>query len=168
MWSHLRTNHLKDGQVYKFHASERFANSQLCFRLKPANSYQRKNYEADFCMNLHVGEGEKINFKKPPKLDIDCFPIPMEWDESDTYEMEYSLGIDLEPVREAVLPPHLWHTLSTTGRVTIPPALLSSPVKKRSFEDLCRSPIKVEGSSSSNSSSSPVKGGLFGGSPYKK
>lgn len=118
-----------------------------------------------------MGDGEKINFKKPPKLDIDCFPVPMEWDESDSYEMEYSLGSDMAPIREAVLPPHLWHTLSS-GRVTIPPALLSSPVKKRSFEELCQSPVKIEGGPtfgvSSSSSSSPVRAALFGSSSSKK
>ncbi len=117
-------------------------------------------------MNLHVGDGEKINFKKPPKLDFECFPVPMEWDENDSYEMEYSLGVDLAPVREAVLSPHMWHTLSS-GRVTIPPALLASPVKKRSFEELCASPIKIEGGPTFGSSSS-TRVPLFGCSPLKK
>jgi hypothetical protein len=36
--------------------------------MKAANAYQRRTFDAEFCMNLHVGDGEKINFKKPPKL----------------------------------------------------------------------------------------------------
>jgi hypothetical protein len=82
------------------------------------------------------------------------------WDDCDTYEMEYSLGVDMAPIREAVLPPNLWHTLSG-GRITISPAVLSSPVKKRSYEELCNSPVKIEGgpsfgSSSSSSSRAPL------------
>ena len=166
-----RTNHVKEGQAYKFFAADRFPNSQLCFRLKPANAFQRRTYDADYCLNLHVGEGEKVNYKKPPKLDMDCFPVPMDWDETDTYEMEYNLGIDMTPTREAVLSPNMWQTLSS-GRVAIPPALLSSPVKKRSFEELCHSPVKIEGGpifgSSSSSTASPVRAPLFSGSSFKK
>jgi hypothetical protein len=63
-----RANHVKEGQAYKFFSADRFPNSQLCFRLKPANAFQRRTYDADYCLNLHVGEGEKVNYKKPPKL----------------------------------------------------------------------------------------------------
>ncbi len=156
-----RTNHEKEGQIYKFNPADKFPNSQLCFRIKAANAYQRRTFDAEFCMNLHVGDGEKINFKKPPKLNIECFPVPMDgWDDCDTYEMEYSLGVDMAPIREAVLPPNLWHTLSG-GRITISPAVLSSPVKKRSYDELCYSPVKIEGgpsfgSSSSSSSRAPL------------
>lgn len=114
-------------------------------------------YDAELCFNLHVGDGEKVNFKKPPRLEITCFPEPMDINWNDVaYQMEYSLGIDLAPVVEPVLAPSMWHSLSSTARVAIPTSVLTSPVKKRTFDDICsRSPIKVEGASS------PVKVPLF-------
>jgi hypothetical protein len=119
--------------------------SEMCFRLRKANPYQRRFYDADFCLNLQVAEGEKINYKKPPKLNPACLPVPIDdLDEDDVYEMEYFVNDeDEETVRELMPTPNLWqHKLHSSSN--IPQELLKSPVKKRSFEDLCKSPIKTE------------------------
>jgi hypothetical protein len=96
-------------------------------------------------LNLQVAEGEKINYKKPPKSTSACLPVPIdEFDEDDVYEMEFFVSDeDEDSVREVMPPPNMWeHKLHSNSN--IPQELLKSPVKKRSFDDLCKSPVKNE------------------------
>jgi hypothetical protein len=111
------------------------------FRLKSANAFQKRFFEADFCLNLQVAEGEKINYKKPAKMHKDCIPAIMDdWDEDDVFVMECTNEFG-ETVRERVNNPSMWQSQLHTS---FPTELLKSPVKKRSFDELCKSPIKSD------------------------
>jgi hypothetical protein len=118
-----------------------------------------------------VAEGEKMDFKKPPKMSADSLPVPMgEWDTDVIYDVEYFVTETEENVKEKVCNPCDWCLKAKTRSSGIPAAFLSSPVKKRSFADLAgmsslsaaNSPIKTEpGVSSSSSSSSASRSPLF-------
>ncbi len=130
------------------------------FRLKAANSFQKRFFEADWCLNLQIAEGEKFNYKKPTKMHKDCLPAVMDdWDEDELFVLESTDDFG-DVIRERVTAPNMWHL---QRRSTIPVEQLKSPVKKRSFEDLCRSPIKSDTGASASSAKSP----LFN-SPNKK
>jgi hypothetical protein len=133
------------------------------FRLKTVNAFQKRFFEADCCLNLQVAEGEKFNYKKPTKMHKDCLPAVMDdWDEDDLFVME-STDEYGDILRERVTSPNMWHL---QRRSCIPVEQLKSPVKKRSFEDLCRSPIKSD-LTGSTSSAATARSPLFN-SPNKK
>jgi hypothetical protein len=153
----------------------KFGPSDVCFRLKNATAFQRRHYQADYCLIYQVAEGEKMNYKSPPKMSMDSLPVPMgDWDSDVQYDMQYTLSESEEVVREDVIHPSEWHTKAKTRSSGIPSNLLSSPVKKRSFDELFasssssayNSPIKTEPGVSSSSSS--ARSPLFFPYPNKK
>jgi hypothetical protein len=161
-----RRNNDRNGRIFKFPSPNDFALSDVCFRLKTANPFQKRFFEADFCLNLQVADGEKVNYKKPTKMHKDCLPVVLEeLDEDDVFMMEIKTGHDDETTRERMASPNMWHYQQNNAS-TFPAELLKSPVKKRSFDDLCKSPVKVEPGSSSASSAS-ARSPLFN-SPTKK
>jgi hypothetical protein len=160
--------------VFVFPPATQFTAADVCFRLKNATAFQRRNYQADYCLIYQVAEGEKMNYKTPPKMLMESLPVPMgEWDSECQYDMLYTMSESEEVVREEVIHPSDWHTKAKTRSTGIPSSLLSFPVKKRSFDELFaqstayRSPLKTDltGGSSSSSSSNSIRSPLF---PSKK
>jgi hypothetical protein len=117
-----------------------------------------------------VAEGEKMDFKKPPKMIADSLPVPMgEWDNDVIYDVEYFVTETEENVKEEVCNPAEWCLKAKTRSSGIPASFLSSPVKKRSFAELAgmssssaaNSPIKIKPGVSSSSTSSSSRSPLF-------
>lgn len=120
--------------------------------MKIASAFQRRHHQADFCYIYQVAEGEKMNFKNPPKMSMESLPVPMgDWDPDVVFDCQYGSSDSEEIVSEEVSHPSEWHAKAKTRSSGIPSTMLASPVKKRTFDDLfsANSPIKVEPGSSS-------------------
>ena len=165
-----RMNHCPRGQVYVIPKASKFKPTDVCFRMKNATPFQRRHYEADYVYIYQVAEGEKMDFKKPPKMSGDSLPVPMgDWDSDVIYDVEYFETESEVNVKEEVCNPAEWCLKAKTRSSGIPASYLSSPVKKRSFAELAgmssssaaNSPIKMEPGVSSSSSSSSSRSPLF-------
>ena len=120
------------------------------FRVKPVTSFQRKTFNADVSLVYQLAEGEKMNYKQPPKMTRESMPTPQDWNANITVTIKYlQTGTSQEFVEENVLPPAEWEARSKSNDCGLPTSFLNSPVKKRSFEDMVNvrsplSPIKTE------------------------
>ncbi len=103
-------------------------------------TFQRKTFNADVALVYWLAEGEKMNYKQPPKMKRESMPTPQDWNANITVTIKYLQTItSQEFVEENVLPPAEWEARSKSNDCVLFTSFLNSPVKKRSFN-----PIKTE------------------------
>jgi len=151
----FRANHVHGGQLYMFCDPDvTLQRSDVGFRVRNVSSYQLKTFQADVSLNYQVAEGEKMNYKQPPKMTRESMPTPQDWNSKAKVTVHYlQTGTSQDSVEESVLPPDQWEARSKSNNCGLPTSFLNSPVKKRSFEGM----VNVSSSSSSSSSMSPIK-----------
>jgi hypothetical protein len=102
----FRINYSPGGTLYKFPDPQEHLATELMFRQKPANAFQARTYNTDLAFSLSLGQGVKMNFKRPSPLSGSVLPEVLVWDDTITFEQSIDHGDD--DVMEDVLPPDLW------------------------------------------------------------
>jgi hypothetical protein len=159
--------------VFLFPATEHLPPSEVAFRSKTVGSFILRTHQADVSIQYGVAEGERQNFKSPPKMSVESLPIIMcldDWRDAKPFILRGTADCQ---TKEELLHPSEWKTLCEANGSFLPSSYTTVPVKKRTFRELMAmskgssapnsptkmmSPIKVEPKSSSSSSSSSSTG----------
>jgi hypothetical protein len=162
--------------VFLFPGTDQIPATEPAFRSKTVGAFILRTYQADVSIQYGLAEGERLNYKAPPKMSVGSLPIIMcldDWSDAKPFILR---GAEDCQEREQLLHPTEWKSLCDAKSSFLPSCYTTVPVKKRTLRELMAmskdvvpssptkmmwSPVKVEQQKSSSTSSSSSFSPLF-------